>query len=548
MEWFFLSVLPSFGSALKNGELVGLFGVKEGVMASTRNRLTRILLIVLSILIVPYPGIAVGSNITDGSREVGDESLSNGLTENLDKGNDGMAESSVAEPSSTSKSQHVQLPETAYEINDWISKLLGVQLPSWAPKLLGAQFNGIYQNMPAFHSPYQGEKSLRFDQGFGREFTHTYGIYFGSQLTRWLQAYLDLEMFRGKGISEGLGLGGYVNGDVIRAGPANLGQNPYLARLYLRYLIPLSEERTSPEEPSMGQLPSSEPTSRIEIKFGRLALTDDMDLNRYANNQRTQFFNYAFLFNTAWDYASDTRGYSQGITVSLIKPSWRLTFGSYQVPTTSNGINLDYQIYRARGDNLELTLKPNKLGTVVRLLAYRNMGRMGSYREALDIAAATSTVPDVHANEQPGRTKYGFGINLEQPLTDNGETGLFARASWSDGHTSTWSYTEADRHISAGMQVSGVHWGRIEDHFGIAYGVNGLATLHKQYLAAGGIGMLIGDGKLNYGLEQVFEIYYRIQLGRYVQISPDFQYIWNPGYNRDRGPVQVYGLRLHLSY
>lgn len=444
----------------------------------------------------------------------------------------------------------VELPLTAYGITEnLIPRLLGVQLPSWSPRLLGMQFTGIYQNMPTFHSPYEGDNSLRFDHGLGRQFTHSYGIYFGSQLTRWLQAYLDIEMFRGNGISHGLGLGGYVNGDLIRAGPANLGQDPYVARLYLRYLIPLSEERTEPPEVAMGQLPSPEPTSRIEIKLGKLSPSDDMDLNRYANNQRTQFLNYAFMFNPAWDYASDTRGYSNGFVISLVKPSWRLTWGSYQVPTTANGIHLDWAFYRARGDNLELMLRPNRFGTVLRFLTYYNQGRMGKYREALDIAGATSTVPDVIVlDEREGHKKYGFGVNLEQPLADKGETGLFARAGWSDGHTSAWSYTEVDRHLSVGAQVSGVHWGRAEDHFGIAYGVQGISNLHKQYLAEGGMGMLVGDGRLRYGLEQVFETYYRVQIGRYIQISPDFQYIWNPGYNHDRGPAQVYGLRLHLSY
>jgi carbohydrate-selective porin OprB len=204
---------------------------------------------------------------------------------------------------------------------------------------------------------------------------------------------------------------------------------------------------------------------------------------------------------------------------------------------------------RAQGNNLELTLKPNKFGTAVRLLAYYNQGRMGKYREALDIAAATSTVPDVIVlDERPGHKKYGFGVNLEQPLADKGETGLFARAGWSDGYTTTWSYAEADQHLSIGAQISGVHWGRAEDRFGIAYGVQGISDLHKQYLAEGGMGMVVGDGKLRYGAEQVFETYYRVQVGRYIQISPDFQYIWNPGYNRDRGPAQIYGLRLHLSY
>ena len=217
-------------------------------------------------------------------------------------------------------------------------------------------------------------------------------------------------------------------------------------------------------------------------------------------------------------------------------------------PVTSNGYYLDKQIYRARGDNLELTLRPNGYGTVISFLAYLNWGRMGDYGEAMALASATSTTPDVHANENPGRIKYGFGVNLQQPLADNGETGFFARVGWSDGHTSTWSYTEVDHQASAGFQGSGVHWGRIEDRFGIGYGIDGLSAPHRQYLAAGGIGMLIGDGKLNYAWEQIFEAYYRIQLGKYVQVSPDFQYIWNPAYNRDRGPVQVYSLRLRLFY
>jgi len=298
----------------------------------------------------------------------------------------------------------------------------------------------------------------------------------------------------------------------------------------------------------MGQLPTREPTSRIEIKAGKMAPTDNMDWNRYANNQRTQFLNYAFIFNTGWDNASDTRGYSYGIFAALVQPSWRLAWGSYMTPTTSNGYNLDKQLYRARGDNLELTLRPNEFGTVVSFLGYLNWGRMGDYGEAMAMASATGTTPDVHANEKPGHIKYGFGINLEQPLADKGETGLFARVGWSDGHTSTWSYTEVDQHISLGLQVSGVNWWRREDCFGIAYAVQGLAVPHKQYLAAGGIGMLIGDGNLNYGPERIFETYYRIQLGRYVQVSPDFQYIQNPAYNRDRGPAKVYSLRVRLYF
>ena len=415
------------------------------------------------------------------------------------------------------------------------------------PKLLGLQFNGVYQNMPAFRSPYQGQNSLSFRDGEGQDVTHTYGVYFGWQLERNLQVYVDVEMFRGFGISNGIGLGGYVNGDVIRAGSSDLPKIPYLARYYFRYFVPLSSE-TENVERCMDQLPGEQPVSRWEIKFGRLALTDDFDLNRYANNNRTQFLNYDFLYNTAWDYASDTRGYSVGFVTSLFEPRWRLAFGVFMEPNTQNGADFDYFDFGELGYNLELTVKPNDAGTVVRLLSYFNEGRMGSYDAALALGRATATIPDILLVEKPGGTKYGFGLNFEQPLADDGETGLFGRIGWNDGNHETWAYTECDRHVSLGAQLSGIHWGRVEDRVGIAYAVDGLSAAHKDYLEAGGIGMLLGDGSLNYGLAQTLETYYRIQICRCVQLSPDFQFIQNPGYNRDRGPVEVYGLRLHLSY
>jgi len=271
-------------------------------------------------------------------------------------------------------------------------------------------------------------------------------------------------------------------------------------------------------------------------------------VNRYANNNRTQFLNHDFLYNTAWDYASDTRGYSYGFITALVQPRWRLAFGIFQEPNTGNGADFDFLNTRELGYNLELTLKPNDAGTVVRLLSYFNESRMGSYDEALALGRSTSTAPDLLLVQKHGGTKYGFGLNFEQPLANDGETGMFGRIGWNDGIHETWTYTESDRHASLGAQVSGEHWARREDRFGIAYGMNGLSTPHKDYLAAGGIGILLGDGKLNYGPEKVFETYYRFQIGRYAQLSPDFQYIQNPGYNRDRGPMDVYSLRLRLSY
>ncbi|MGA2403401.1 MAG: carbohydrate porin [Syntrophobacteraceae bacterium] len=419
--------------------------------------------------------------------------------------------------------------------------------PDWFPKLVGAQFNGIYQNMPPFHSPYEGKNSLSFQNGRGHDVTHTYGAYFGSQLAPGLQAYFDLELFQGNGVGDGLGLGGYVNGDVIRAGSSNLSKVPYAARFYLRYFLPLSSE-TERVERGQDQLAGDQPVSRWELKVGKMTPTDDFDQNRYANNNRTQFFNYDFLYNTAWDNASDIRGYSYGIVASLFQPRWRLAFGVYLEPTTANGANFVFIDTGELGYNLEFTFKPNDAGTVVRLLSYFNEARMGSYEDALALARQTGTVPSLLDVEKPGGTKYGLGLNFEQPLADDGETGLFGRMGWNDGHHETWAYTESDRHASLGAQVSGLHWKRPDDRLGVAYGVNGLSSSHKDYLAAGGVGILLGDGALNYGFEQVFEVYYRIQVCRYVQISPDFQFIQNPGYNSDRGPVEVYGLRLRVSF
>ncbi len=564
-------LLSVSGSSVRNNQgmvflaIVGIVGVIFLFAYFYRGRLTKMkddqfkeikkkgrksIYLILIILIGPSMFMVIRPTMAGGDvNESRGETSSTYLDENAGKGREDTAGDSAGQPTPVCGWSNVPIPKSSYEITDkFIPKLLGVQLPGWIPKILGLQFTGIYQNMPAFHNPYQGANSLRFDHGLGQQFTHSYGIYFGSQVTRWLQAYLDVEMFQGSGISNGLGLGGYVNGDLIRAGSANLGHGPYIARFYLRYLIPLTGERAEPAAPAMDQLPSPDPTSRVEIRLGRLAPTDDIDLNRYANNPRTQFLNYAFLYNPAWDYPSDTRGYSQGITVSLVEPIWKLTFGYFQINTIANGMNLDWRIGKTGGYNVELTLKPSKFGTLVRFLGYYNQGNMGRYRDALEIAVEHSTTPDVIGLDEKIHRKYGFGINLEQPLADNGETGLFARAGWSDGHTSTWSYTEADRHISAGVQVSGTHWKRPKDHFGIAYAVHGLSTLHKRYLEAGGLGMLLGDGKLNYGLEQIFEVYYLLQVCRYLQISPDFQYIRNPGYNRDRGPAQVYGLRFHVTY
>jgi len=414
----------------------------------------------------------------------------------------------------------------------------------YLPRLLGAQYTFVDQHQDALRSPYSGPLSLHAN-GDTRA-SHTFGAYFGMQLPWHLQFYLDAEMFKGAGVSNATGMAGLTNGDVIRSGTANLGKRPYIARRVLRYTLPLGEE-TEDVEAAQGQLAGKEYSSRIEVKFGKLAASDDFDKNRYANSTRTQFMNWALFNNAAWDFAADTRGYTNGVMLALVQPAWALRYGVYQMPREANGQTLEGPLSRARGEQVELTWQPQKDGYAVRFLAFRNIARMGVYREAIEIAEQTGGVPDIRADDRDGRRKYGYAINAELPLADNGDTGLFARLGWNDGRNESFAFTEADRTISVGGQLSGAHWGRSEDHLAIAWVANGLSHGHRDYLAAGGSGFLIGDGRINYARENIAEVYYAAKINKYITLSPDFQFARNPGYNADRGPARFYGVRAHVE-
>ncbi|MDE2196748.1 MAG: carbohydrate porin [Gammaproteobacteria bacterium] len=413
----------------------------------------------------------------------------------------------------------------------------------WIPQLLGAQYTGIGQHLYPFPAKYSGPLGLTPDGD--TQISHTFGVYSGMQITPRLQAYLDVEMFKGGGIGGATGLGGITNGDVVRAG-SGLPKDPYIARAYLQYTLPLGGD-TAHVDRGMDQLPGEILMRALTVKLGKLSLADDFDQNRYADSTRTQFENWDFINDVAWDYAADTRGYTDGLMLDYAQPTWALKFGLYRMPERANQEALEWPLTLAHGENLELDLMPNQSGTVLRLLAYRNVARMGIYSDAIAIARTDGTQPNIVADDAAGRVKHGFALNVEQPVADQGGTGLFGRLGWNDGHTESFVYTEVDRTVSIGMQFAGAHWGRADDRLGIAVAYNGLASAHRQYLEAGGCGFELCDGALNYGYEQIMETYYRIQAGKCLQISPDVQFIRNPGYNRDRGPARVISLRLHWS-
>lgn len=417
--------------------------------------------------------------------------------------------------------------------------------PLFVPQFLGAQYTFVDQHQDALRAPYSGPLSLL--SGGDTEQSHTFGAYFGVQLPAHLQFYFDLEMFKGEGVSGTTGLGGLTNGDVIRSGAVQLGKRPYVARRYLQWTLPL-DDTTQTVPRAQDQLPGTQATREIVVKLGKMAVNDDFDHNRYANATRTQFMNWSLWNNPAWDFAADTRGYTNGLLAAYVAPRWTLRYGVYQMPAFANGQTLEAPLSHARGEQLQLTLRGAPDGWALRILAYRNLGRMGVYRDALQIAAATGSKPDIAADDRDGRRKYGYALNAELPLADGGDTGLFARYGWNDGHTESFVFTEVDRDASVGAQISGVRWRRPHDRLGIAFDTNALSRDHRDYLAAGGDGFVLGDGRLAYGREEIAEAYYAFQPLPHLTLSPDFQFIRNPGYNRDRGPARFIGIRAHLEY
>ena len=416
---------------------------------------------------------------------------------------------------------------------------------AWVPQVLGTQLTVIAQSLPRFDAAYSGPMSLVATGD--RAVSHTYGIYVGSRLFGGVDGYLDVEMARGSGISHASGLAGVTNGDVLRQGTADLGTGPYVARAFLRSTIPLSADVDSMPR-GIDQLAVPVARSRIEVTAGKLAASDIFDVNRYANSTRSQFLNWGLFQNTAWDFAADTRGYTNGVAIAWITPRIALRAGSFQMPRQANGNVFDSDLRRARGDNVEVTLSPMQGGPVVRVLAYQNHARMGDYREALARARTTGAAPDIVSDDTPGRRKRGLGLNIEQPIADAGETGAFLRVGADDGTTESFAFTEVEGHLSGGVQVAGNHWGRTLDRLGVAALRHTINSAHQDYLAAGGAGFLLGDGALRYGAETFIETYYRMQLGPFLQVGPDVQFVRNPGYNRDRGPARVTTLRVNLRY
>ncbi|MBV9745925.1 MAG: carbohydrate porin [Acidobacteriia bacterium] len=416
---------------------------------------------------------------------------------------------------------------------------------SWTDRLwLSGQANFITQGHPTFHSPYGGPNSLSPDAQIVTSRVLT--MYTGVRLTNTTEFILDIEETGGNGIGQALGIAGFPNLDVVRN--PTLSHDPYFARIMFHQMIPLSSEMVQTERGPL-QLAGSVPVRRLDIRFGKMSTVDWFDVNAVGSDSHSQFMNWALDNNGAYDYAADTRGYTYGLALEYNDRNWAIRYGAMLMPKIANGIHLDADFARARGDNFEFEYRheflPRRL-TIVRPLAYVNHADMGNYQDAInEYLSGQALTPDVTGTRKQGRIKYGFGINMEQELP----RGLraFARFGWNDGHTETFAYTEIDQTFAGGADFGGKYWRRKNDKLGGAFVSNAISPTHREYLKLGGVGFLLGDGTLNYGRENIIETYYNAKLWGGIYASLDFQRIWNPGYNRGRGPVSVGAVRLHLE-
>jgi len=408
---------------------------------------------------------------------------------------------------------------------------------------LSGQANVIGQAQPGFHAPYTGDNSLRDDDHTAISLVAT--VYAGYELTPTTAIVVAGESAAGGGLSNALGVAGFSNLDVVRN--PTLGAAPYLGRAFIDQVIALSDTRTPHARDPLHVLRAL-PERRIEIRAGKLSTTDAFDVNAIGSDSHLQFMNWAIDNNGAYDYAADTRGYTLGAIVEYAAPAWALRLGELAMPTVANGIDYDSDVAHARGDNLELELRGDVAGHpgVVRLLGFANHARMGRYADAIAaVHRGEAGLPDVTATRAVGRVKLGAGVNAEYELS--AELRGFVRAGWSDGAYESFAYTEIDNTFELGGDLRGTAWSRPGDKLGLAAVTSGLAADHRRYLALGGKGFLLGDGRLRYGREAIVETYYAARAARGVFISGDMQLIVDPGYNRDRGPVAIGSLRLHLE-
>ena len=415
------------------------------------------------------------------------------------------------------------------------------------------QNTDIVQGYPGFTAKDSGPNSLPAG-GESRE-TTSLDVMAGIRLWRGAEAHVDGLMWQGFGLGNALGAEGFPNGEAFRLGTGV--PNGVITRLFLRQTIGLGDETENIED-GPTTLAGPQAISRLTFTLGRFSAKDVFDNNAYANDPRTQFMNWALMANEAWDYPADAIGYTTGLAMEYNQPHWTLRYGLFQLPRFANSLTAEDRILKwpfedsaqdgpllaAWGMVTELERRYSiaQHPGAIRLLAYLNRAHLGSYQEAVNRPVRPA---DITATAD-FRYKFGCGLNLEQEIVSH--LGVFSRLGWSDGRNQAWVFSDVDYSATVGLSLKGEAWQRPADTLGLAGVLNGISPSHQALLAAGGTGILAGDGNLNYGWEKILETYYDFQIGKFLHSTLDYQFIANPAFNRDRGPVSVFGVRVHWEF
>ena len=428
--------------------------------------------------------------------------------------------------------------------------LIGLTAPAQEPSApvatqrwnLFYQATSIGQYHGAFHSPYSGPFSLQ--NYWERDVSLTTTLFFGLRLEKNTTLYFDPEIAGGRGFSGVNGLANSSNGELPRVASAT--PKPYIARLYVAHDFGFGDEMESFDSEG-NQLAGQRPMKRYTVTAGRFTVTDFFDNNRYSHDPRTQFMGWAVMYNGAWDYPADVRGYTWGWVHEFHSRNWSVRYGSAAMPRVANGLRFDRRLFRNRGDMFEGEYRyaVGKHAGAVRLLHYQNRANAGVYGEAIRQAEQSGGAPDVTSTRRNGTLKYGFGVNMEQEIAN--DIGIFARLGWNDGKTESFAFTAVDRLATGGVSLAGQRWRRRFDTAATELTASGISGVHALYLARGGHDFLIGDGRLRYGPEYIWETYYSARVFPGFFVNFDLQHVSNPAYNQDRGPVWIPSIRLHVE-
>ncbi len=392
------------------------------------------------------------------------------------------------------------------------------------------------QGHPSFPAEYTGPNSLT--PGADIKDTISVDVMGGVRLWRGGEFFGDVVIWQGYGLSNTLGMAGFPNGEAFRIGRTY--PDASLCRAYIRETIGFGGEKAAVDD----GLGGTKDIRNLTFTIGHLSAKDIFDNNAYANDSRSQFMNWSLMANDAWDYPANTIGFTNGAAAELNARAWSGRVGIFQVSKVANGLRMDWNLAHAWSSVAEVERRYSPKGHpgALRLLAYDTRAHMGNYQDTINDPSLGEDIFLTAAY----RYKYGFGINLDQEIRKN--LGVFTRLGWSDGKNQTYEFTDVDRTATAGVSLKGARWRRPDDTVGIGVVVNGISAAHRQYLAAGGLGITVGDGALDYRAERIAEAYYNWRIARHFQLTADYQYAQDPAYNHARGPVDLFALRFHTEF